>query len=144
MEWKGVAMEAPEPSFILPSLSCLRSRSSAHVAEFEARSQNITYMFGAAAALTLAFAPLQLTPHGVASAASSATRCSEHVVMGRKGRPKMPQGGQAGAYASGAQSAMQSPPSDGSTVFYLYCRTEPGKPWYPVSAMKVSSETNGR
>ena len=53
--------------------------------------------------------------------------------MGRKGRPKMPQG------MGGAQQGMQrepTAPTDGVPVFYLYCRTGSGKPWYPVSAMK--------
>ena len=47
----------------------------------------------------------------------------------------------------GAQQGMQqqSPgaPTDGSTVFYLYCRTGPGKPWYPVSAMKGDGQSKG-
>ena len=28
-------------------------------------------------------------------------------------------------------------------VFYLYCRTAPGKPWYPVSAMKGDGQSKG-
>lgn len=28
-------------------------------------------------------------------------------------------------------------------VFYLYCRTGPGKPWYPVSAMKGDGQSKG-
>ena len=60
------------------------------------------------------------------------------IVMGRKGRPKMPSaGGMPGI--GGPQAGMQQTPqapTDGVPVFYLYCRSGPGKPWYPVSAMK--------
>merc|ERR1719353_1776307 len=63
--------------------------------------------------------------------------------MGRKGRPSMPGGGKvpAGAMmgaAYGGQMQQQAPeaPVDGMPVFYIYCRTAPGKPWYPVSAFK--------
>ena len=31
----------------------------------------------------------------------------------------------------------------GTPVFYLYCRTSPGKPWYPVSAMKGDGQSRG-
>jgi len=55
----------------------------------------------------------------------------------------MPSGGMQGAYASGAQAQQAAPPTDGSTVFYLYCRSEPGKPWYPVSAMKGDGQSKG-
>jgi len=63
----------------------------------------------------------------------------EHVVCGRKGRPKMPAGGQ--AYAQ-QQSAPQPSP-DGMPMFYLYCRSGAGKPWYPVSAMKGDGQSKG-
>jgi hypothetical protein len=56
-------------------------------------------------------------------------------MMGRKGRPTMPS--QEFGMGQG-QMMRQEPeaPSDGMPVFYLYCRTSPGKPWYPVSALK--------
>ena len=43
------------------------------------------------------------------------------------------------------QGQQQAPeaPTDGSSVFYLYCRTGPGKPWYPVSAMKGDTQSKG-
>ena len=62
--------------------------------------------------------------------------------MGRKGRPKMP-GGMQGAYAQGAQQQAPDAPADGTPIFYLYCRTGPGKPWYPVSAMKGDGQSKG-
>jgi hypothetical protein len=97
--------------------------------------------FGATQAAAF-LAPASLASGAAATSRSSSCGQSEvlprssTITMGRKGRPKMPQGGQAGAYASGAQAQAATPPSDGSTVFYLYCRSAPGKPWYPVSAMK--------
>merc|ERR1719487_3040752 len=56
-------------------------------------------------------------------------------MMGRKGRPKMPTPMAGQAYGGQVQQAPQAP-VDGMPVFYLYCRTAPGKPWYPVSALK--------
>lgn len=43
------------------------------------------------------------------------------------------------------QTQVRAPdvPSDGTPVFYLYCRTGPGKPWYPVSAMKGDGQSKG-
>lgn len=108
--------------------------------------------------LVVAFGATQaaafLAPASLASGAAATSRSgscgqcevlprSSTITMGRKGRPKMPQGGQAGAYASGAQAQAATPPSDGSTVFYLYCRSAPGKPWYPVSAMKGDAQSKG-
>ena len=40
------------------------------------------------------------------------------------------------------QRAPQASP-DGTPVFYLYCRSGPGKPWYPVSAMKGDGQSKG-
>ena len=39
---------------------------------------------------------------------------------------------------NGGQMQQQAPQAqaDGMPVFYIYCRTAPGKPWYPVSAFK--------
>lgn len=71
--------------------------------------------------------------------ASAALRTAAPL-MGRKGRPKMPSGG------LGPQQGSQrspDPPADGSSVFYLYTRTGPGKPWYPVSAMKGDGQSKG-
>jgi hypothetical protein len=90
--------------------------------------------------------------------ASAALRTAAPL-MGRKGRPKMPSGGlgpQQGSQRSPDPVRRRPPPNatkrsagfsrcflefvsqpaDGSSVFYLYTRTGPGKPWYPVSAMK--------
>ena len=63
--------------------------------------------------------------------------------MGRKGRPKMPAGGNKNYGAQQGQGRSPDPPSDGSTLFYLYCRTGAGKPWYPVSAMKGDGQSKG-
>jgi len=63
------------------------------------------------------------------------------LVMGRKGRPKMPSGGM--GPQQGQQQAPAGPPPDGQSIFYLYCRTGPGKPWYPVSAMKGDGQSKG-
>ena len=41
------------------------------------------------------------------------------------------------------QQAQQGPPPEGQSIFYLYCRTGPGKPWYPVSAMKGDGQSKG-
>lgn len=78
---------------------------------------------------------LSLMSGGASSSSSNIVRSST-ITMGRKGRPKMPSGGMQGAYAQGAQGRAPEPPADGSTIFYLYCRSGAGKPWYPVSAMK--------
>ena len=43
----------------------------------------------------------------------------------------------------GMQQQAQSAPTDGIPVFYLYCRTGQGKPWYPVSAMKGDGQSKG-
>jgi len=63
--------------------------------------------------------------------------------MGRKGRPKMPSVGNMPSAAQQMQQNAPAAPSDGSSVFYLYCRTGPGKPWYPVSAMKGDGQSKG-
>uniref|UniRef100_A0A6U7JCK4 Uncharacterized protein n=1 Tax=Haptolina brevifila TaxID=156173 RepID=A0A6U7JCK4_9EUKA len=77
-------------------------------------------------------------------AATHARAALSDVIMGRKGRPKMPAGGgMQGAAAQGAQSRAPEAPSDGTPIFYLYCRTSPGKPWYPVSAMKGDGQSRG-
>ena len=68
------------------------------------------------------------------SALADARGRTSAIVMGRKGRPKMPQG--MGGAMNGMQQQAPSAPTDGVPVFYLYCRSGPGKPWYPVSAMK--------
>lgn len=52
----------------------------------------------------------------------------------------MPTGG--GAYAQPQQRAPQASP-DGMPLFYLYCRSGQGKPWYPVSAMKGDGQSKG-
>ena len=73
---------------------------------------------------------------------SAATRCDHTaIVMGRKGRPKFSNGMQAGPQQMQPQSPQA--PTDGVPVFYLYCRTGPGKPWYPVSAMKGDGQSKG-
>ena len=93
-----------------------------------------------------AYAPQPLLVHArtaKADAPGFLSRSGPIVAMGRKGRPKMPAGGMQGGYASGAQQRTNSPPADGSTVFYLYCRSSPGKPWYPVSAMKGDGQSKG-
>jgi hypothetical protein len=61
------------------------------------------------------------------------------VMMGRKGRPQMPQG----MTGQMQQSQYRQPdmPQDGTPIFYLYCRSEPGNPWYPVSAMKGDGQS---
>jgi len=74
-------------------------------------------------------------------AASGTARCPV-VAMGRKGRPTMPQGMQ-GGYAQGAQGSPPPVPPDGTPMFYLYVRTGPGKPSYPVSAMKGDGQSKG-
>merc|ERR1719201_1809586 len=46
----------------------------------------------------------------------------------------------------GPQAGMQQTPqapTDGVPVFYLYCRSGPGKPWYPVSAMMGDGQSKG-
>lgn len=92
---------------------------------------------------------LQLTPRvstalPETSLAASPSRCHA-VTMGRKGRPKMPSpnAGMQGSFAAGAQQQAPSAPTDGVPVFYLYCRTGQGKPWYPVSAMKGDGQSKG-
>jgi hypothetical protein len=47
-----------------------------------------------------------------------------------------------GSYAQ-PQSQAPQPPRDGTPVFYLYCRSGPGKPWYPVSVMKGDGQSKG-
>jgi len=100
----------------------------------------------AMSALPLTHASLLTTnhPRGLVqqTASSSASRCTA-VHMGRKGRPTMPQGSMQGAYASGAGQAAPPAPTDGTPVFYLYCRSKPGMPWYPVSAMKGDGQSKG-
>ena len=80
------------------------------------------------------FLPAVQHLQAVRASAPADTRAAA-IVMGRKGRPKMPQG-MGGSMASGMQQQAPSAPSDGQSVFYLYCRSGPSKPWYPVSAMK--------
>jgi len=84
--------------------------------------------------------PTALGAGGVGSCAVPAARRSPAVCMGRKGRPTMPQGMQ-GGYAQGAQQGAPPVPPDGTPIFYLYCRTGPGKPSYPVSAMKGDGQS---
>jgi hypothetical protein len=64
------------------------------------------------------------------------------VTMGRKGRPQY-SAGMTGGGQEMVQRAPPGPPADGSSIFYLYCRTGPGKPWYPVSAMKGDTQSKG-
>ena len=64
------------------------------------------------------------------------------IVMGRKGRPSSPAGMQAPGPQQGA-AARIDPRRARRAVFYLYCRTGPGKPWYPVSAMKGDGQSKG-
>ena len=100
----------------------------------------------ALAALTLALAgayhaapargPAAVAP---AAAAARAARAAP-ACMGRKGRPQMPQGM---AMANNMQARQPDVPSDGTPIFYLYCRTGIGKPWYPVSAMKGDGQSKG-
>ena len=52
----------------------------------------------------------------------------------------MPSGMQGGMNQAGAPAQA---PADGTPLFYLYCRTAPGKPWYPVSAMKGDGQSKG-
>jgi hypothetical protein len=63
------------------------------------------------------------------------------VLMGRKGRPSYSAGMQGGGQQM--QQRPPGPPADGSSIFYLYCRSAPGKPWYPVSAMKGDGQSKG-
>ena len=51
--------------------------------------------------------------------------------------------GTAGSFNAGAQQQAPQAPTDGVPVFYLYCRSAPGKPWYPVSAMKGDGQSKG-
>jgi len=94
----------------------------------------------ACSALLMAQPPL---PSAAGVAALSGPSRAGLVVMGRKGRPKMPSGGMQGGYAQGAQQRSPDAPADGTPIFYLYCRTAPGKPWYPVSAMKGDGQSKG-
>jgi len=52
-------------------------------------------------------------------------------------------GGMQGSFAAGAQQQAPSAPTDGIPVFYLYCRSKQGNPWYPVSAMKGDGQSKG-
>merc|ERR1719454_29714 len=79
-------------------------------------------------------------PHVRCSAASP--RASS-VIMGRKGRPKMPSGGMQGQYAQGAQQRAPEAMDDGTPVFYLYCRSAPGKPWYTASRPRTTVPREG-
>jgi len=67
-------------------------------------------------------------------------RRSSDIVCGRKGRPDGPKGG---AYGAGAQQQAPTASPDGMPIFYLYCRSGVGKPWYPVSAMKGDGQSKG-
>lgn len=69
-------------------------------------------------------------------------RASLPVTMGRKGRPQY-SAGMTGGGQQMQQQAPAGPPADGSSIFYLYARTGPGKPWYPVSAMKGDGQSKG-
>ena len=83
------------------------------------------------------------TPFASQAAPSARLACrTRHpdVVCGRKGRPKMPGGG--GAFAQ-PQQRQPEPSPDGMPNFYLYCRSGPGKPWYPVSMMKGDGQSKG-
>ena len=97
-----------------------------------------------ALAVASGFLPATHTIGSRAVAPASSLRAAEPVVMGRKGRPAMPSTGQQGMGMQGQQQGgMPSAPVDGTSVFYLYCRSGPGKPWYPVSAMKGDGQTKG-
>merc|ERR1719182_743761 len=48
-----------------------------------------------------------------------------------------------GGQQQGMRQGDVAPMADGTTVFYLYCRSGPGKPWYPVSAMKGDAQSKG-
>jgi len=105
------------------------------------RARHVAFVVALVVGTAQSFAP---HPHAAAAATrSAALRRSGLIVAGRKGRPKMPQGGMQGAYAKGAQQAPPEAPADGSSIFYLYARTGPGKPWYPVSAMKGDGQSKG-
>lgn len=73
---------------------------------------------------------------------SSQRRALSGLVMGRKGRPKMP-AGMGGAYNQAQQQRAPDVPPEGVTNFYLYCRSGEGKPWYPVSMMKGDAQSRG-
>ena len=81
---------------------------------------------------------------GRAAAPAASRGALPNVVCGRKGRPAgAPSGAMPGQYSGMQQQAPPEPPPDGTPVFYLYCRTGPGKPWYPVSAMKGDGQSKG-
>ena len=48
-----------------------------------------------------------------------------------------------GTGMSNMQQGAPQAPVDGTSIFYLYCRSGPGKPWYPVSAMKGDGQSKG-
>lgn len=93
-------------------------------------------------------AALQLAPgaphHLMQTTAAAALRASNVVMMGRKGKPQMPSvGGMAMPSSMQQMPQAPPPPKDGIPVFYLYCRSGVGKPWYPVSAMKGDGQSKG-
>ena len=91
-----------------------------------------------------AFAPPALAAHSAQPACAMAQQQrAAGVVMGRKGRPAGMPAGMQGAYAQAGQQQTPQVPTDGTPVFYLYCRTGRGKPWYPVSAMKGDGQSKG-
>merc|ERR1712146_25574 len=46
------------------------------------------------------------------------------------------------AYGGAAQQQAPAAPVDGMPVFYIYCRSAPERPWYPVSAFKGDGKAN--
>lgn len=85
---------------------------------------------------------LQLTPSVLRPANRGLSRSGE-IVCGRKGRPKMPGGGGGAAAYNQPQTQAPKASPDGMPMFYLYCRSGAGKPWYPVSAMKGDGQSKG-
>lgn len=80
---------------------------------------------------------------GAVRGASAAPRCNTPLMMGRKGRPKGPMAGMPPPNAMQQQQRQPDAPSDGTPLFYLYCRSGEGKPWYPISAMKGDGQSKG-
>ncbi|KAL1519442.1 hypothetical protein AB1Y20_022964 [Prymnesium parvum] len=99
-------------------------------------------MRGLALLLLLAEASALHPAHALLRAGDRHASRSGPIVCGRKGRPKMPGGGTM-AYGQQAQPQPQKASPDGMPLFYLYCRSGPGKPWYPVSMMKGDGQSKG-
>ncbi|KAL3926133.1 MAG: hypothetical protein SGPRY_003443 [Prymnesium sp.] len=101
---------------------------------------HISIDFSTGAMRPLLLAALALSPS--CALHPSPTPRASLITCGRKGRPKMPAGGNM-AYSQqpSAQAPKASP--DGMPLFYLYCRSGQGKPWYPVSMMKGDSQSKG-